>query len=56
MGYFKLPDKYHEKYSDLVRRLDILLVPYDNYAFSLLYFTGSKQLNEIMRAEAKRMV
>ena len=44
----KLPGK---KY----RRLDILYSPPDEYAFSTLYFTGSKQFNTIQRYRALQM-
>jgi len=37
-----------------IRRLDIRIVPYDSYASTLLYFTGSKDFNQRMRAMAKK--
>ena len=44
----KLPGKKH-------RRLDVLYSPPDEYAFSTLYFTGSKQFNTIQRYRASQM-
>lgn len=39
---------------DIVRRLDVRLVPYDSYYTSLLYFTGSKLFNQTIRGLAKK--
>ena len=39
--------------SDLpFRRLDIRLLPYDQYYCGILYFTGSDQFNKAMRSHA----
>ncbi|XP_075946683.1 DNA polymerase lambda [Anarhichas minor] len=48
MGVCRLPgpDRRH-------RRLDIIVVPYDEFACSLVYFTGSAHFNRSMRALAK---
>ncbi|KAM6941963.1 DNA polymerase lambda [Lycodopsis pacificus] len=48
MGVCRLPgpDRRH-------RRLDIIVVPYDEFACSLMYFTGSAHFNRSMRALAK---
>ena len=35
-----------------VRRVDFLYSPPDEYAFSILYFTGSKEFNTVMRGRA----
>ncbi|KAM4750023.1 DNA polymerase lambda [Anableps anableps] len=35
------------------RRLDVIIVPYDEFACSLMYFTGSAHFNRSMRALAK---
>jgi DNA polymerase/3'-5' exonuclease PolX len=46
MGISKLPrHKIH-------RRLDMIYTDYSNYAFTLLYFTGSGQFNVEMRNHA----
>lgn len=50
------PTKYmgFAKYKDTqALRIDIRFVPYDSYYTSLLYFTGSRDLNKIMRNKAK---
>uniref|UniRef100_A0A3P9K3W8 DNA polymerase lambda n=1 Tax=Oryzias latipes TaxID=8090 RepID=A0A3P9K3W8_ORYLA len=46
MGVCRLPGHRH-------RRLDIIIVPYDEFACALLYFTGSAHFNRSMRALAK---
>ncbi|XP_061889129.1 DNA polymerase lambda isoform X1 [Entelurus aequoreus] len=48
MGVCRLPgtDRRH-------RRLDIIVVPYQEFACSLMYFTGSAHFNRSMRALAK---
>ncbi|XP_030591127.1 DNA polymerase lambda [Archocentrus centrarchus] len=48
MGVCRLPgpDQRH-------RRLDIIIVPYDEFACALVYFTGSAHFNRSMRALAK---
>ena len=45
LGYAKLKNTY--------RRVDILFTPPEEYAFALLYFTGSGDFNERMRFIAK---
>lgn len=35
-----------------VRRIDIRFIPYESYYYALLYFTGSKDLNKMMRQVA----
>lgn len=50
------PTKYmgFAKYGDnLPLRIDIRFVPYDSYYTALLYFTGSGELNKVMRNIAK---
>lgn len=47
LGYIKI-DKYY-------RRIDILLTSQEEYPFSVLYFTGSKEFNVRMRAHALKM-
>ncbi|KAM9857716.1 DNA polymerase lambda [Aulostomus maculatus] len=48
MGVCRLPGPDHRH-----RRLDIIVVPYDEFACSLMYFTGSAHFNRSMRALAK---
>ena len=43
------------KISNKMRRIDILYSPLDEYAFSLLYFTGSKTFNTLQRQRALDM-
>ena len=38
--------------SSAVRRVDFLYSPPDEFAFSILYFTGSKEFNTVMRGRA----
>ncbi|XP_053306269.1 DNA polymerase lambda [Spea bombifrons] len=46
MGVCRLPGQRH-------RRLDIIVVPYGEFACALMYFTGSAHFNRSMRALAK---
>jgi len=48
MGFSKLKGKP-------IRRFDLIFIPYNSYPAALLYFTGSYQLNTIMRNKAKQM-
>lgn len=48
MGVCRLPGPGHRH-----RRLDIIVVPYNEFACSLMYFTGSAHFNRSMRAMAK---
>ena len=54
MGVIKLPEtadsgkRYH-------RRIDIKVYPPEQYAFALLYFTGSDHFNRSMRYYAKKL-
>nr|WKN12663.1 PolL [Haplophryne mollis] len=48
MGVCSLPGPDHRH-----RRLDIIVVPYNEFACALLYFTGSAYFNRSMRALAK---
>lgn len=48
MGVCRLPDPGRRH-----RRLDIIVVPYSEFACALLYFTGSAHFNRSMRALAK---
>ena len=43
------------KYKSKVYRIDIRLVPYESLYPALIYFTGSYQLNTIMRINAKKL-
>lgn len=49
MGMCKL------KSSDTYRRLDILITTKKEYPFSILYFTGSKSFNILMREQANKV-
>jgi len=53
MGMAKLPSPSRE--GTISRRLDILFCPASEYAFALLYFTGSKDFNVKMRERAKQL-
>jgi DNA polymerase/3'-5' exonuclease PolX len=48
---------YCSKYGDTLtaRQIDILWVPPESYAAALLYFTGSANFNQMMRAVAQKM-
>ncbi|KAK2815762.1 hypothetical protein Q5P01_026229 [Channa striata] len=48
MGVCCLPGPHHRH-----RRLDIIVVPYNEFACALMYFTGSAHFNRSMRALAK---
>uniref|UniRef100_UPI003AAD08A7 DNA polymerase lambda isoform X2 n=1 Tax=Centroberyx gerrardi TaxID=166262 RepID=UPI003AAD08A7 len=48
MGVCRLPGPGHRH-----RRLDIIVVPYNEFACALMYFTGSAHFNRSMRAMAK---
>lgn len=48
MGVCRLPGP-----SQRHRRLDVIVVPYDEFACALMYFTGSAHFNRSMRALAK---
>lgn len=48
MGVCCLPGPDHRH-----RRLDIIVVPYNEFACALMYFTGSAHFNRSMRALAK---
>ena len=41
--------------NSIARRLDFLYAPPDEYAFAILYFTGSKYFNVVMREHANNM-
>jgi DNA polymerase lambda len=41
--------------NSLHRRLDLIIVPYDEYACALLYFTGSAHFNRSMRHLCRKM-
>jgi len=49
MGIVKLKRKRH------ARRMDILITSQEEYPFAVLYFTGSQELNIIMRKDAIEM-
>ena len=46
LGYARVDDKHP------VRRLDLLMVPKSEYAYAILYFTGSQQFNVAFRSYA----
>lgn len=41
------------KWENIIRRIDIRLIPYESIYSALVYFTGSYELNRIMRKKAK---
>lgn len=49
-GVCKLEDKGEEKHA--YRRIDIRIIPHDQYYCALLYFTGSDAFNRDMRSHA----
>ena len=61
MGFCKLPSKKDKNTGevlecyDLHRRIDVRFVPYNSYGSALLYFTGSKNFNTMMRRKAIKM-
>ena len=49
MGYVRLPAGGAGASAPTIRRLDLLLTPPDELAYSILYFTGSDKFNVAMR-------
>jgi len=49
MGFSKLNAK------SKIRRIDIRFIPIESYYTALLYFTGSYELNQLMRKQAKKL-
>jgi DNA polymerase beta len=43
------------KWENIIRRIDIRLIPYESIYSALVYFTGSYELNRIMRRKAKEL-
>jgi len=43
------------KFNNKIRRVDVRLMPLISYWYALLYFTGSYELNQIMRSRAKKL-
>jgi DNA polymerase/3'-5' exonuclease PolX len=43
------------KWNNIIRRIDIRLIPYESIIFALVYFTGSYEFNRIMRNKAKEL-
>ena len=52
MGWCKLPIEWCKLPNNTPRRLDILFSSQEEYPFSILYFTGSREYNKFMRTEA----
>ncbi|KAK3090872.1 hypothetical protein FSP39_015386, partial [Pinctada imbricata] len=52
MGVCKLPDDEASTSKGIYRRIDIRLIPFDQYYCALLYFTGNDLFNKNMRAHA----
>ena len=48
MGFCKIKNSHH-------MRIDIRLIPKESYPFALLYFTGSKKTNTMMRNQAIKL-
>lgn len=56
MGVCKLPETYHKREDGKInfhRRIDMKVYPRSQFAFALLYFTGSDHFNRSMRNFAK---
>jgi DNA polymerase beta len=53
MGFCKYKSSSNKKYYH--RRIDIRYIPYESYYSALLYFTGSGELNQVMRSKAQSM-
>jgi DNA polymerase/3'-5' exonuclease PolX len=43
------------KWANTIRRIDVRLIPYESIHPALVYFTGSYELNRIMRKKAKEL-
>jgi DNA polymerase/3'-5' exonuclease PolX len=43
------------KWKNTIRRIDVRLIPYESIFPALVYFTGSYELNRIMRRQAKEL-
>jgi len=52
MQFIKTNNTNQSKQSNIARRIDIRIVPYESYGSAILYFTGSKTFNTNMRSHA----
>ena len=55
MGFCKYKSKSNSNKKYYHRRIDIRYIPYESYYSALLYFTGSGELNQLMRSKAQKL-
>ena len=55
MGFCIIKPKNQGETKPIARRIDIRFIPFESYATAILYFTGSKRFNVVMRAHALKL-